>query len=350
MMGLTQHADRNFAYIIVSVLAYGAFGLLLMPMAYHIIGMNGVMTFFALFCLSGLFFVKQLPNSGEQNVHSLKNTVRYSPSLKTISLLAILFYNIAIGLVWAYIFLIGLEADIAEQSVANALTISQFLGIAGALLAVMLETRFGRAIPLVTGIAGSVAGVYLLIHVTGFSIYLIGVCLFNFLWNLSLPYLLAILADFDRTGKIVTQGVAMQMVGLAVGPYLAAEILGKAGYNGVAQGIIMSMRIGDSVKDLMDEYLEGCSPYIDSLVYDINKRELLLVCVNNPEDCLPRKSIIFKGIESYAEETIDTEYDDNCLDSVIGMPWINKDNFCIRTEKKEIIIKLSGEINAKNIA
>ncbi len=86
--------------------------------------------------------------------------------------------------------------------------------------------------------------------------------------------------------------------------------------------------------DLMNKYLKGCSPYISSLIYDIDSRQLLLECVNNPDECKPLKKIIFREIESYSEETMDDEYDDNCIDGVIGMSWIGKNKFCIHTDKK----------------
>jgi hypothetical protein len=207
-----------------------------MPMAYSAIGMSGVMIFFALFCASGLFFIRPLPNSSKATSSSpdSENTVndtRYSWSLKGISLAGILAYNIGIGIVWTYMFLVGLEAGAEVQSVANALTISQFLGIAGAFLAVMCEIRFGRMLPLMIGIIGGAAGIYLLIDLKEFNHYTIGVCAFNFLWNLSMPYLLATLADFDRNGKLVIYGVCMQMIGYAVGPYLAASLLQDGNYD-----------------------------------------------------------------------------------------------------------------------
>ncbi len=40
------------------------------------------------------------------------------------------------------------------------------------------------------------------------------------------PFLLAAMADFDRRGRVVVYAVAMQMVGLAFGPGLAASLLG----------------------------------------------------------------------------------------------------------------------------
>ena len=234
MMGLTQQSDRNFAYIITWVLIYGAFGLLLMPTAFHLIGMNGILIFFALFCGSGFFFIKYLPIAGEHHVdeHSI-NSITYSWQLKGISLLAILVYNIAIGITWDYLFLLGLEANITEQAVANVLTISQFLGIAGAFIAVMLQLKIGRTIPLMIGVLGGALGVCCLVGNVNYIFYSLGVYLFNLLWNLSMPYLLATMADFDPTGKMVVYGVSMQTTGTAMGPGIAALILGYSNYDTV---------------------------------------------------------------------------------------------------------------------
>lgn len=230
LMGLTKHSDRNFGYIIVWVLTYGAFGLLLMPTAYSVTGMNGVFVFFAAFCATGFFFFKYLPDSGTA-VELERGAVSFSSLLKVVSLAAILIYNTAVGVVWAYLFLVGLEAGMAEQAVANALTISQFLGIAGAFVAVVLELRLGRLLPLAFGVLGGAISIYLLVGEIGSTLYWIGVCGFNFLWNLSMPYLLAMLADFDHRGRIVVHGVSMQFIGYAIGPFIAAQLFGAGGYD-----------------------------------------------------------------------------------------------------------------------
>jgi len=237
MMGLTERADRNFGYIIVWVLTFGALGLLAMPTAFSTIGMNGVLVFFALFCAAGFYFVRELPNSGA--VVAAGGSSDYSLVQKGTALVGILVYNTAIGLVWAYLFLIGLEAGMGEQAVANALTISQFLGIAGAFLAVVLEVRFGRIAPLAIGVLGGAVSVYLLIGEIGATVFWIAVCGFNFLWNLSMPYLLATLADFDSRGRMVVHGVSMQFIGYAVGPFAAAQILRVGGYDGVSSAAVV---------------------------------------------------------------------------------------------------------------
>ena len=230
MAGLTDRTDRNFGLIITWVLIYGALGLLVMPTAYHVVGMNGVLTFFGLFCASSLFFIRHMPDSGHAHADVAKQR-DYPALVRRSALVAILIYNAAIGIVWAYLFLVGIEANMGEQEVANALTVSQFLGIAGAFLVVMFEKRFGRVWPLVISIVGIAAFIYVLVGELEASGFWTAVCGFNFLWNLSMPYLLATLADFDHRGRTVVHGVSMQMVGLAIGPFVAAQLLAGGGYN-----------------------------------------------------------------------------------------------------------------------
>ena len=234
MMGLTDKSDRNFGFIITWVLSYGALGILVMPTALATIGMDGVLLFFALFNASGLYFVRHLPRSGVHHLDlSTPGKPRYSRPLKGLSLLAILVYNTAIGIVWAYLFLLGLEAGIAGQTVANVLTVSQFLGIAGAFVAVVLQLHLGRIIPLQVSIIGTAIGISMLVGEIALVHFVLGVCLFNFLWNLSMPYLLATLASFDRRGRVVIYGIFMQTAGFAMGPFIAATILGRSSYDHV---------------------------------------------------------------------------------------------------------------------
>src|SRR5688572_29271512 len=57
-IGLTSQPDRNFGYLIMWVLTYGALGLLLMPTAYALSGLDGALWFFALFPLVTLPWLK----------------------------------------------------------------------------------------------------------------------------------------------------------------------------------------------------------------------------------------------------------------------------------------------------
>ncbi len=126
MMGLTKNPDRNFGFIIVWVLLYGALGLFAIPWALATITLNGVLLFLAVFCALGLPLIRYLPRRAGDYLQETQCTDHYSGTVKGFTLLGILVFNTAIGIVWAYIFLVGVNGGMAEQSVANVLTISRF--------------------------------------------------------------------------------------------------------------------------------------------------------------------------------------------------------------------------------
>lgn len=234
-VGLTSNPDRNFGFLIMWVLVYGALVLWAMPSAYELAGMNGVLWFFALFPLVAIPFIRYLPLSGESAVQVEKDAVNLSGTMKTLALFAMLAYFTAQGVVWAYLFLIGLSGGLDDQQVANGLMLSQFAGISGALLAAVFAQKYGRSLPLAIGIVGGAICLYFLVGQFEFLVFALAVGVYNFLWNLSHPYLLGAMASFDRRGRVVVYAVAMQMIGLAVGPFLAATVITEGEFDRVNQ-------------------------------------------------------------------------------------------------------------------
>ena len=229
-VGLTSKPDRNFGLLIMWVLTYGAVVLVAMPSAYEAFGFNGVVWFFAIFPLTAMPFIRHLPESGEADHHVEDDAVNLPAQMKAMALLAMLAYFAAQGVVWAYLFLIGLAGGLAEQAVANGLMLSQFAGIGGALLAALMAHRFGRAVPLGVGILGGALCLYFLVGSIEFLVFAVAVCVYNFFWNLTHPFLLGAMASFDRRGRVVVYAVAMQMIGLAIGPGLAASLISEGVY------------------------------------------------------------------------------------------------------------------------
>jgi predicted MFS family arabinose efflux permease len=226
-IGLTRKVDRNFGLLIMWVLLYGAFGLLVMPAAFEAVGMSGVLWFFALFPLLGIPAVRHLPRSGTTVTEIRDDAVELSVPLKSSALLSIFTYFLAQGVVWAYLFLIGVNAGLTEQQVANGLMISQFAGVGGAFLAAWLAHRTRHALGLTIGIIGGAIVLYPLVGHFGALVYAVTVSIYNFAWNFVQPVMLGAMARFDRKGLIVTYAVAAQMCGLAFGPGLAASVIGE---------------------------------------------------------------------------------------------------------------------------
>lgn len=232
-IGLTANPDRNFGWLIMWVLIYGALGFLAMPPTYELVGMKGVLIFFALFNLLALPFVRFFPASGENHVMTDESAVTLPPLYRCLAVATMLFYFVAQGAVWAYLFLIGTSNGITEDNVSYGLTLSQFFGIAGALAAAAITCRFGRLTPIALGLIASILSLMALMGHIGAFTYMIAVCLFNLAWNNTHPYLLAALASFDRSGRTVERGVAAQMIGLAIGPAIAANVIASDNYSNV---------------------------------------------------------------------------------------------------------------------
>jgi len=233
IMGLTRLPDRNFGYLIMGVLTYGAVGLWAMPMVLDLVGMHGVIIFFALFAASGWPCLRYMPDSGEEHLQVEEDAVDLGSGLRVVAILAMFTYFFAQGVIWAYLFLIGLNGGVTEQGVANGLMLSQFLGIAGAFVAAMAGNRFGRIMPLLFGIIGGSAVLFFLFGTFTALVYALTVCVYNFFWNVTHPFLLASMASFDKHGRVVVYAVAAQMLGLAVGPAFAASLLGDGNYSRV---------------------------------------------------------------------------------------------------------------------
>jgi predicted MFS family arabinose efflux permease len=227
MLGMTEKTDYNFGLALVWILAYGAAGLFLIPSALASIGLDGIFIFIALFCGLGLFLVPNLPRGAQQetDINSIEDgKFRFQ---KISALAGVFVFNLAIGAVWAFLFLVGINANIEEQGVANILTISQILGMLGALLVVFLSSKVSREAPLGIAILFCAVGIGFLLLGVDFFIYSIAVYTFNFFWNMVVPYIMATLAAFNDNSKTVIRGSCMQMLGIATGPYIAARIVGS---------------------------------------------------------------------------------------------------------------------------
>jgi MFS family permease len=232
-VGLTSNPDRNFGYLIMWVLLYGAVVLYLMPAAYAVSGMTGPLLFFAVFPLTALPLVSAFPSTADTVSTVEADAVTLPVTLKLLALAAMLAYFVAQGVAWAYLFLIGTAGGLSEQHVATALMLSQFAGVAGALLPAMVGSRFGRWRPLSLGIAGGALALAFLIGHFEYLPFTLWVCAYNFFWNMTHPFLLGSMASFDRRGRVVVYAVAMQMLGLAIGPALAATVISPSHYDRV---------------------------------------------------------------------------------------------------------------------
>jgi MFS family permease len=243
VVGLTANRDRNYGYLMVWVLVYAAIANPIMPMLYSIGGINSALLFLAGFTACGLPFVKYLPVSGEEHHDTAEDAVNLPIFLKVMALAAVLSFFVGIGLIWAFLSLIGTSAGVSEQAVASSIGFSQLFGIAGGATAVVLAARYGRVKPITLGIVGCFLSILFLFGAIPVVIFTAAACLFLYSWNVVHAYLYAAMASFDPTGRVVAYTVPMQMLGFALGPVLGAGLIGEVDYhliNWIAVGFFIA--------------------------------------------------------------------------------------------------------------
>lgn len=229
-VGLTLHVDRNVALYLVLLLSYGAFGLWFLPEFLDAFGLEGVFATFAAVTATGFLTLGFLPHSSDDRAAPGPLARQLDRPMLAIALAAVLAYNMAQGIAWGILFLVGIAAGHDEQHVADALFLSQLFAIVGALSSVFLAEHIGRGRALFIGIFGGAACIALLLGRPAYLTFTIAVCGFNLLWNFVLPFILGIVGDFDEKGRMMAPAIAMQMIGLGAGPIIAGRLIGEGDY------------------------------------------------------------------------------------------------------------------------
>ena len=235
VVGLSSNADRDFGRLISLVLVYGAAGVFVLPTADAMIGLGGIMAVLAALNLVAIPMAMRLPTSGHSAVTTHGEIAAEAPMASARMrpvpvLIAGGLFFLGQGFVWAFLSLIGLSFGIAEQAVANGLMVAQLAGIGGAFCLAWLGGRYSQSTFLIVGSLASFLPLLALLGGASAVGYGAGVTVFNFAANLLTPLLMAMAAVADTSGKTVQRAAAVQMIGLAAGPALAAPLAASFGF------------------------------------------------------------------------------------------------------------------------
>lgn len=235
-LGQTRNPDRAFGIYLAAGLTISAAILLLLPILQPRIGTAPFfigIAVLAVLCgaLVPWLTVGNAPTTAGSSGRSGPTGIHWR--LASAGLLGVLLYFLAQGAVWSYFGDIGAASGIRAAFIGRALAISSMAGIGGALLAVLIATRFGRALPLIASAGASAASFLLLKGHVSTAAFICSAVLFNAAWNFSQPFLSGLCADADSRGRIVCAMGCIQTVGTGLGPAAAALLLGKGGFSPV---------------------------------------------------------------------------------------------------------------------
>lgn len=226
-IAMSREPDRNFGFMGMWTLIYGAVGLAALPSLLQGVGLRGFHLIIAFVSVASLALIQLMP-AGLRERTDVASGADLSRAGGALAVLSCFVFFVGCGMLWAFLSLIGGKLGIASQAVANALGLSQFSAIAGALTAGLIGSRFGRFKPLTLAlVVCTVSSAALNVLGAGAaSQFAALVSLFNFAWNFTQPVYLSTAASFDRRGRLVSQMAASQACGLAVGPFVGATLGG----------------------------------------------------------------------------------------------------------------------------
>jgi hypothetical protein len=152
-----------------------------------------------------------------------------APAGRTVALVGLTLmgiYYVGIFALWSFLDRIGAAAGLSADSIGIALSISMLVGALALVFTGILGERWGLLGPLVISFALYAVFFALLLRPQTTALYTVALTIFNFAWNVGLPYQISITARGDPSGRLIVLMPAFQAAGAACGPYLAGELAG----------------------------------------------------------------------------------------------------------------------------
>lgn len=247
--------DRGYAVFITLQFIVSGLGLFLLPVFSGVLGAKGMFLFIAALDVVGMWLCSSLPGKAVQTARAEGHRTELHVLLAWATILAalgFLVFEAANTAQFTYVERLGVALEFSDRQIGSSMLIASLAGIPGAFSIVMLGARFGRFAGLSFGFAVSIVGLMVMINAQTFLPYVIGSMMISFAWAFCLPYIQGLMASLDPNGSAVAAGSATSTIGGAIGPGLAALVIGS----GVYQHIFM-FAIGMLLFSLMCFFVSG---------------------------------------------------------------------------------------------
>lgn len=235
IFGGTRNPDREFGIYLVVILSVAASLLYFIPGLLSYGGKAYVFGLISLLVVSNFLFVSWLPanhDAGEDNPGDQEISLSYIPI--GLGLATVFLYFMAQGEAWAFMERIAAAADLSGQTIGASLALSNIGGVAGALIAAIVNVRFGRAWPIIISAIISIGGLVVLLYELDGLRFGAATMLYIFGWNLTQPYFSGIMAELDPKGRVVVMMGAVQTAGLGLGPAVVGVMIHDNDFSAVS--------------------------------------------------------------------------------------------------------------------
>jgi predicted MFS family arabinose efflux permease len=239
----TTAPDRTFGMLLLVQVLTGGLGVMSLPLLVPRFGTNVLFLSLILFSVTTLLMLQFLPDyPGQAPIPRTQGVGADTLILKQL-LLALssvfLFQAANMGL-YAFIIGLGKHHGLELAFVSETLGIANWFAMLGAVLVIVLSTRFGIFKPILGGMLLAVVGTCALNYSEVKWIWIAANIGTGITWNFVISHLLGMCARFDQTGQTAVWGGFASKMGLASGPMLASFIVGVGNYSAlIAMAVVL---------------------------------------------------------------------------------------------------------------
>lgn len=230
---LSQNPDGIFGYILAASTAQMTAASYLLPKWSSAAGMDVIFYYFLVLAVIGFFFLRWMP-AGEVTSELQKKGRQLSFAEPALALTSAAMLFLGLGVMWPYLLHIGISTGISSEAAAIGLSASMIAAFFGALIAGVGVRWVPAGSILIATLIITVASVVLFQTATTSLDYGLFASGFNGGSNAAMALVLGAVAATDSSGRLTAAAVTLQTLGFALGPALAAAVVGDGNYH-VAQ-------------------------------------------------------------------------------------------------------------------
>lgn len=228
----TLSPDRTFGVLLLIQVLLGGFGVMSLPLLVRKSGLNVLFATLVCFSLVTLLMLQFLPDYPVQKSSSSvqEGKVPIARPKLILALFSVFLFQAANMGLFAFIIGLGKHYGLEVGFISETVGIADWVAILGAVLVIVLSTRYGLVKPILGGMVLAFIGTAAFRYSEVRWIWIAANLSTGIAWNFVISHLLGMCARFDATGQMaVWSGFASKM-GLASGPMLASFLLGGNNY------------------------------------------------------------------------------------------------------------------------
>lgn len=228
VMARTRSPDRAFGMLLLVQFGLGGLGVMFLPTLVPTYGT--AVLFLSLAALSACalaitFALPRLAGTGPDSHDGVSPLTRSAHNTAALTLLALFLFQAGNMALTAFIIRLGEHFHLERGFIGQALGWATWIGAAGAVLVIVMGTRFGRLRPLCVATLITLAGTTAFFRSDLGAVFFIANVGTAITWSFVVPYLFGMLSRLDASGGLATLGGFVSKLGLASGPLFAGYVL-----------------------------------------------------------------------------------------------------------------------------